>query len=53
MSEQVGLVKLIILSVIAVITFVAHARLKNSGHVIPAVLVSLSGLALMLYILME
>jgi len=52
MQEQVGLLQFLILAGIAVVTIVIHAKLKQKGHLLPAIGVSLAGIGIMIYYVM-
>ncbi len=52
MKEQFGLFNLMVLVLVAAATIVVHTKLKRSGHLVWAILSSLAGLGLMLYLLM-
>ncbi|MFZ5646739.1 MAG: hypothetical protein ACOY30_03865 [Bacillota bacterium] len=50
MSEQIGFMHLLELAGVAVATVVAHAWLKKKGQLVLAILSSLAGLGIMIYI---
>lgn len=52
MKEQFGFFHVMVLALVAAGTIVVHTRLKRSGHLVAAILSSLAGLGLMLYLLM-
>jgi len=50
MTEQVGFVQILVLAGVAALTIVVHARLKKMGHLVWAILSSLAGLGIMIYL---
>lgn len=50
MNEQINFLHLLGLAGVAAATIVSHAWLKKKGHLIPAIISSLAGLGIMVYI---
>lgn len=52
MQGQVGITEFLMLLGIAVGTIVVHSKLKSMGYLLPAILATLAGFGLMLYIVL-
>lgn len=52
MQGQMGFTEFFLLVVVAVATIVVHSKLKSMGHLVWAILATLAGFGLMLYIVM-
>ncbi|MCL6611367.1 MAG: hypothetical protein K6T66_07510 [Peptococcaceae bacterium] len=52
MLNQAGTANLVLLAVVAAATIAAHAKLRQTGRPVWAVIASLAGFGLMLYLIM-
>lgn len=52
MQGQVGITEFLMLLGVAVATIVVHTKLKSMGHLLLAILATLAGFGLMLYMVM-